>query len=418
MSAVRKYIFALCVFALSSLELFAQKEFNAMDYTLQKRHTPDNELFVNNTVFDNSFISVYAATAHILPVQGMDFTSTSSFGLQLGKWLDHNNGVRMTFTGESFIRNTDNRRISSYGADASYLFNLSSYLWGYRQLRFCDVSAVAGAGYRASFLGNELTHVGNMHIGLNATLKTGRNVDLFVEPLLYMMSDEVLHFNKLNWRGYNLSPELKIGLNYTFIPKETARPKIRYGKGLFVSLSAGAQFQHSSTVYRTVGLAPSLGPHFALSVGKRYYPYFALRTSAFGSNDIWGSYLGEFPLSCYYTGVRIEAMCDALRLFKNIRDNFPLSLSLLLGPEFGIIFKKDMSQNVLHSYFGLSGGMQVKFRIINALSVFVEPRFSVVPYSHPNYDNLDVDAARTNYFDLLFNLNAGVAFDIGSLSDT
>ncbi len=406
---------------------------DAIKYSLQGRYRPKNEEFVTRQFTDNTFYGVHGGMMMISPVQHISFSRTSYVGMTFGKWVNRNNAVRLSLQGETFVRNTDNRRLANAGLDVSHLFNMISYIWGYRSGRFCDLSTVAGLGYRTSMLVErngeswphytvkDFSHVINLHVGFNISMRMGNHVDLFFEPLLYFQNDEDMVFGDMNWRSYNFSSGIKMGFIYNVIPKDVWRPEPTYRPRGFLSLAGGLQFQHSALVYQEVGWKRSLGPHATISYGRVYADNFAIRASLFASTDVWNVDLdifeierGEFPLFGYYGGFRLEFMYDVLKLSPKLKDDYPIAFSLLLGPEIGVMIKDDdMKQTIKHTYLGLTGGAQLKFRLFRGTSFFIEPRFSVVPYSHPVVGGDEIENANVNYYDLVINANAGLEFAFG-----
>ncbi len=383
--------------------------FSAADYVLQKRFRPANERFVSDRFVDNTFISVTGHAQQLLPVNGNTFAMQYSVGGNIGMWFNEYNALRLGASAGTLSRNVDNNRLFNMGVEADYMFNLTSYLGGYRRSRLCELSAVAGAGYMFSYDDGEFRGYGNFHAGLNVAVEVGKDIDLFFEPLAYLYGNGIVMLPDMNWKNYNLSPGLKVGLTYVVQPKEYKRPKINYFEDAFLSLGFGGQFQHADAVYNTVGLRNAVKAHYMLSFGKMYRDGFGFRTSFMHSRNLSGE-----TEEARFVGFRLEAMYDLMSLKSGLRDDFPFSASLLFGPEAGIIRKIDAPQSFRTPYVGATGGFQAKLRFARAMSVFVEPRFSAVLYSHENGLSPDSPEKRANYADLLFNGNVGLELDMDS----
>ncbi len=451
--------------AVADTNKMRQKDYgiDAVKLSLQKRYRPKNQLFVNKKWSDNTFFSIHGGGLSIFPldipqrrfVEGVAvdkdnpgvtlnsddgvlvyFSPVSFVGIDYGKWLTWNNALRWSLQGETYIRNTDNRRFLNIGLDVSHLFNMSAYIGGYSQTRFCELSTVLGLGYRASMSIQkktdikrygvmDISHTFNVHAGFNVSMKVGRHTNVFFEPLVYLNNSKpLLYFNEdvkrliegeVDRRYYTFTTGAKMGVTFNVIPKEAARPRISH-KG-FISLSGGLQLQNSDLVYNKVGWMRSMGPHAMISYGNIYPGNFGLRASLFASMHVWNievdQYHVEHPLYGYYGGFRLELMYDFIKLAKHLKPNFPLSFSLLVGPEVGVIYKDDeLDTSLKHAYLGLTGGCQLKVRIAGPVSFFIEPRFSFVPYSHPVTGAYDHDDFRKNYYDMLLNGNAGLEFSL------
>lgn len=390
----------------------AGKDFNALEYSSQKRYRPDNDRFISEGFFDNTFISAFVGAQQIAPIESTTFCWGPVAGISFGKWFDPFSGIRLSASGNVFARNWDNRKPLNAGADLSYLFNITSYLDGYRMSRFCDLYTVAGAGYRASWLGGNVSHVGNIHAGFSLNMKTGKHIDLFVEPLVYLYSDGLAHTGEANWRRYNFSYGAQAGLKLNFIPEEGQRPSIDYTEGTFISFSAGLQFQNTP-YYRSTGkFLGSTGPQFLFSYGKWYTDICALRTSLLWSGNVWNSD-GRYKLNSRYIGGRVEAMFDMIGIFLKDRENPVFSFYTIFGPEAGLFRKVDRTRDIAYPYLGLGAGMQFKFRMIDCISIYAEPHVSAIPYSYvvPTI-NHQLEGWRHNFCDWLFNLDIGLEISL------
>lgn len=87
-----------------------------------------------------------------------------------------------------------------------------------------------------------------------------------------------------------------------------------------MSAQGGVQYQYSDLV-REMGITNTFGPHAAVSAGKWFTPFLAMRVSAFFGQDTWNSYdtvneeetfMTIHYLTTRYMGVRTEAMCNVL----------------------------------------------------------------------------------------------------------
>ncbi len=413
-----KYILLVCCLLTAAGALRAQTppptshdpNFNALDYSLQKRYKAKDALFVNNKFTDNTFLSAYWGTGQTAPSGQGSYSWGGKYTLAAGKWFTPDHALRLSLVGDTFRRNFDGYGIFTLGLNASYLFRISSYVNGYSRSRVCEFSLVGGLGAEMSLMGNTLAPMGNVHVGFNASVKLSRDIDFIIEPLAYFRLGNLGNYGSTNWKDYNFSYGVNAGLHYNFIPSEAEREKPDYRSDVFISLMGGAQFQNGAMMYATVGLWKSIGPHAALSVGKKFTPFFALRPSLFYSHDIWGVYLEEFPYKTYYGGVRMEAMLEFLHFAPRLEDK--MALSLIAGPEFGVMWKEDVNEEIIVPYLGVSAGIQYKFKLAGMVHAFVEPRLSIVPYNFSSSGSQFHLNKLDNYFDCLFNLNVGIEVDI------
>ncbi len=390
--------------------------FSAADYTLQKRYRPENKTFTAQRFIDNTFISFTGEALQLLPANGKTFSMQYALGLNIGKWINEYNAVRLGASIGTFKKNHENTRLYTLGAEIDHLFNLTSYIDGYRNDRFCELSTVAGAGYRVSRYNGSYKNYFDVHLGMNISMKTGKDIDVFFEPLAYIQGNDIAWTDGMNWKGYNFSPGLKAGLMYVFQPREYQRQKVNYMDETFISFAAGPQIQHYDAVYNKLGLKEAMGYHYMLSFGKTYCDGFGLRTSLVYSYDTWSRNEGNNrDLKTKYAGLRLEAMYNFMSLNRNLRDDFPFAVSLFLGPEAGILKKQEVLGNYRDAYVGVGGGLQVKYTIFNAVSLFLEPRASLILYTDKLNQDSDMNRYVTNTNDLLFNCNLGIETSLNSL---
>ena len=190
---------------------------------------------------------------------------------------------------------------------------------------------------------------------------------------------------------------------------------------VFVSAQGGVQYQYSELV-KEMGITSTFGPHAAVSVGKWFAPFLAMRVSGFFGQDTWNSYdtvneeetfMTIHYLTTRYMGVRTEAMCNVLGFFDDRKWTRQWAFSVLAGVGLGGMIKKDISQEIKQAYIGFTGGLQFKYNINRRWGVFVEPRMSLVPYSHmPKGEGGEILMNRQNYHDNIYSLNLGVEFSL------
>ena len=205
-----------------------------------------------------------------------------------------------------------------------------------------------------------------------------------------------------------------MGLSYKFLSDRKALSGPADTGDAFVSFSAGPAFHFSDLVLDRIGIFKSLGAQVNLSYGKWFTPVFALRATGFFTTDKWIEYGSGTRKNAWYYGARVEGMLDLCALFRHGRKS-DFSVSLLAGPEVAAVTKRESSRNLTNFYLGLTGGLQLKYRILEYISIFLEPRVGIVPYTIVT-DSLDpLKHVGHNYYDILYNLNIGVELSLGFL---
>lgn len=381
---------------------------------IRRQRAADYTQFTNKPFWSNTFVS---ATAKMSKMMSDDYSHCLMGGASIGKWLHQDHAVRLDLSLGRYQDNFDASPIGTFELGASYLFNLSSYVGGYRTNRLCEVMIVSGAGVTSTSHKGNTTLALNAHVGASANLRLFKDFSLFFEPRASIYTNGVAVSYAGNWRTWLSSYQMICGLTYNISPsKSPDSPSLRPRKeGWFVSLLGGPHFQNSHLVHNYNGLASSLGIHMALGIGKYYTDYFSFRFSGAFSRGPWVIYDGVKRMPCNYFTLRTEAILDIYGLLSKKKED-ALAISLVFGPEFGYMYKKD--HQILDNskdfiigelYGGICGGVQLKTRLTNRLSLFLEPRFSIIPYDAPYYDYISVNDYR-NYYDGIMNLNFGIEF--------
>lgn len=404
-------------------QMFSQKEdtvvvfdrgYDAGRYvSIRRQRATDFTPFTNKPFLANTFVSAGLKTTKIM-------TEDYSFGLMgslsFGKWLHEDHAVRMNFDVGTWRDNLDATLITGVEVNASYLFNLTSYVGGYRTNRFCEILIVAGPGYASSLRSGKMSHAVSGHVGANLKLRLFKDIDFFVEPLGTIYSNGMAVSYAGNWRSWLSTFQTTCGLTYNIrqskspdSPALLPRPD-----GWFIFVSGGPHFQNSRLVYQTVGLGKSLGVHMNLGLGKYYTDWFAMRYSAAFSRGGWVIY-GDDEYPCNYFAARAEGVIDLIDLLRKEKTS-RFSASLLVGPEIGYMYKVDQdSDNPEHvpviksAYLGLTGGIQAKMYLSKRFAIAFEPRFSLLPYDAPAHDESTNNKFR-NYYDGVFNFNFGIEY--------
>lgn len=407
--------------SLRAIEDSIRRNFNALRFSLQRRYRPENDPFENKTWGDNTFLTLNLGSSHIIPRTGKNFGAGPEVRMAYGKWFNPYNAVKASLSGGYFFRNEDNLRCVDVELWASHMFNLTSYLGGYKTDRFCDLSTVEGLGYAMSLSEDGVGHALGVHLGLNFNMRLTEKLDFFVEPLFVIYTDGIDQSAEMNWHHYDLSFNATVGLAMELSGKNrTPKIKIPSFEGeeksqkkelkSFVSLAGGLQIQNSDLVSK-MGITNAMREHVSLSFGHWFHPVVALRASGFYSQHYWHKYKNSDKMPSTYLGARTEVMLDFLAIGRQTRDRV-FSLPLLVGAEMGYMKKLDLDKSVSSAYFGFTGGLQLNVRLHRRINLFLEPRFSIVPYSVPADTGIPELESRENYYDGIFNLNLGFAINL------
>lgn len=392
-------------FAVDSSQIKVRdRGFDASRYRMLGRFKPvDQVKFKSEKFIDNTFISLKETT---LKLASPDYTFGLMTGLSFGKWFHEDHAVRINASAGRWNDNFNGYDIWGSELTATYMFNVVSYLTGYHPEYYCNLSVVAGAGAAMVIYDGHAGVAATAHVGANVGMKLSKGVEFFVEPLVALYSNGMAVSRAGNWRSWMTAFNGSMGLNFN-ISRHDVDPA---PKKWFMSLVGGTQIQNSANVYNKIGIKNAFGLHTSIGVGHRVVDYFAVRGSLSYSRHKWVQYDELFLFSDYYA-LRVEGMLDLISAFSK-KEEHTIGLSLLFGPEIGYMYKDDYGVEYLHSvYYGLTGGIQLKFAVAKKVRVFLEPRMSLIPYHGVSHDKTNLNDF-ANYYDGLLNINLGIEFDL------
>lgn len=375
--------------------------FDANDYSLMKRWRPEDQVEFEKKGGRNMFVGL-TGTAY-KPLHG-GYSSGPHFSVNFGKWFDPYNGLRIAPGAGYYFNNSTSSRVKQLDLKASYLFNISSYVGGYKPTRFMEISAVAGLGYAyrwsPAYTGHSLT----AHVGFNFSMHVLRNVYLFAEPQIELSVDGLGKPNSAV--AQRLTPYFTgaIGVGYRF--NTDKREWLPQGKWFF-TLAGGTQFLTAGHVFNEMTANKAFGMHFAFGAGRRYWHWFALRLSVAYSQHNWDQNVYGDGMQAKYAVGRLEAMVDLVSLIGGRGDN-RFCVSLMVGPEAGLMKHAAAARNIM-PFVGITGGAQVKTRLSRSVALFIEPRISMVPYPAKSSAT---GIKAYNCYDGVFNCNIGIEYSL------
>lgn len=389
------------------------KGWNAMNYSLQKRYQPQGEAFESYKFTDNTFLLLGGNGTGFIGNKDMNPGNGVTFSAGYGKWFNRSHAVRAELgVGRYFRKHIVSPR---YYGELTILhqFNLSSYLKGYREGRFCEISTVEGISGFVSKSGDAWSGGAAAHLGLDFTFRLSKRFDLYLEPIFSVYTPGVDPAIKEQWHKYDLSYKYTMGFRYNFYKDKSVKLHWQQKKvNGYMFYGGGFQIQNSDLVWNEVGVGKTLGPHAFAGVGSWIKDYFGIQGSLFYSNHIWSTYQDFGPMKAHYMGARIELVLDPLYLIgrKSIHDR-RFTCPLVLGPELGFMNRLDVQNDFRTLYIGATFAIQPSFKITRNVEIFLQPRFSIVPYSVQE-NSLGGIVVRNGYFDGIMNLNIGFAYSL------
>lgn len=395
--------------------------FDATQEIFSKRYRHPDAVPFDTLWKNNVYISLFGGMDKMVPRGSADFSTGPIGGIAANWQFAPSHTVRASLLAGNLARKIDNETLRRFGLQLDYLLNVTTYTSGYNPGRLFEFLTVAGIGYQYSSLAGNAEHVGELHLGIQLKLHPTAQVDFFIEPRFTVLSDGIDHSFQKNWHKYDMTYGAIVGMNYRF---KAWKPfgKIRTLEGdkftdnTFISFAAGGQIQ-ASRLTDEIGLTNSIGPHFSLSVGKWLIPAFGLRLSGFKSADTWHKKVlvatettpqEEFYEMSTYMGGRLEGMLDATYFFNGRQTDPKFSINLLAGGELGLIRKESGYHPAKGGYMGITGGVQLKYKLFNDVSLFIEPRTTMASYSLKTNEKVENRYLAKKYTDNLFNINIGI----------
>ncbi len=414
--------------------------FNALRFSMQKRYRPANAPFKNERFLDNTFIRADAGSWSLFPSENCTYSFGPAASLAFGKNYSPLNAFSLGVNAREIRRNADAARNWSIGVEAGHSLDLTGLLHGYDPARILSVSTFGGVGVdycRTTGIVSDHKNAFDFYFrfALDFRAQVSRDWDIYFRPAIILGSEGLSnrtastrcetgygfsfgllkYFNRLRVLpctccGENFCSEEAPGGS-----SEGERPRTAFGRwlcggGAYAGISAGAQLQASDLVTETVGLWPSARETIALSYGRTLEGPLGARVSVFYGRDIWKEFSGGRQVGCYYGGGRPELLFDPIWWTRSAKKWF--SLPLIFGAEAGLMIKPDDGYTIRRLYLGLCGGVQAAFHITKRSSIFIEPRFSLVPYSWKSRSSFALVNSLSNYYDTLFSLSIGYTISL------
>lgn len=365
--------------------------FNALDYTLQKRYVPKGREISKENPGKNVFVNAVAGGLQLRGAKDMLFLG----GFSIGKEVSSFNAYRATVLGGK------NKSLKMAGVEVDHLFNLSDYLGGYREGAHINLLTIVGLGaYSSQRSGGEKNVSASIHGGLQLRYHMGNHWDWFVEPKMYVFTDEIdgLQCNK----RYNLAYGVTGGLTYRFMGLPIQDKSEDAGDNLFLEAAMGVQGDYSSHVRNLLGVVRPLGPTASLSLGKWFMP-LGVRATAFG-----GLHFTDNPKQQkskeVYAGGRIEALLNLNTLLKPTVTDPRMEVNLAAGYELGAVaHRSPLYAKQLRWTNGPTGAVQLVYFVTEQIGLFGEGRYSMSDYTQP-YENGVVTDKRMNNLSAVFGV--------------
>lgn len=341
-------------------------------------------------------------------------------GAAVGRQLSSLSGVRLGLDfNNAATRSSDNKidRYTFMSLSLDYMFDISNWVIGYDPERKFGTEVFGGPVVTRCFDPGK-TYVG-LEGGVRPYWRLGGQFDVFAEPKLRVYTKR--YMNTPGGKGTPLQLSFALGTSYRFNPSyRKSLTESGFGDGTIwgnTFISGGVGFQALVGSSRSMDALASAGPTMSISVGKWLLPFWGLRFSGFAGISSWGQAMSEYgTLSDKRTmqgGIRVESMFDILSFWKYDKER-RWGIVPMLGLELGKVRRQSEKIRVSAAgaaYAGITAGLQCKYYVSDAMALFIEPRFSRVPYS---YRDINVEdnyiGPRTSAADNVMSVQIGLEF--------
>lgn len=354
---------------------------NVLDHVRVKRYRPADSTFVDTTAASNIYFSVFGAgEAPGLRSLSSYHNLTPGIGFSLGKQFDKFNSMRLAASYMKGVAHTGNGMMAHNRLDvkADYLFDVTSYLMGYRPGRLGSIHTVAGVGL--TYVPNGVhRYMPHFQTGLHFRYHAGKHLYLYAEPLmmLYPSADDVtpMRNSMLDW-----SPRLEIGALYNF----TAHPAYKAGyenqgwmDQVFIQGGAGMTFQASALKGNG---SPAKGGTAFVNLGK----WFGALGGRLGLyTQAWHNTQTRYDRVYGFAGGRAEVMLNLNRLFNPLNHQPRVEVNGFAGWELGAVGYRmnPLYKDRINWMQGFTGGGNLVFYVTPQLGLMLEAR-----YERPQFD--------------------------------
>lgn len=357
-------------------------DYNALSYFQMERYRPDHSKFSDKSFFDNMSVGLYGGYAGLVNRGAVNVDADLSIGVSLSKFFNPVSGLRLSATYMRPYSNMHRDNLGIFNFSADYLLDLTSFVTDFEPGSIFRLISAQGIGVNRSSSAGLTDLAYDVHWGLKFRFETKTRLDFFVEPRLMLYTDQIDLSQNRNWRKYDLGYGVFAGVDYSLgnSYREYLPESKYYGwNGVFLGFTGGVQRQVAE-VGGNVGFMNSLGPSLAVSVGKWFRPVVGIRTSLFASGNSWASLENSnFVRQAVYGGARLEGLLDLMAFSGSGRGRFSLVPSA--GLELGMTFKQ-AADYTRTNYLGATAALQFKYWAEPDLALFIEPRFSYVPFGY------------------------------------
>ena len=381
----------------------------ALGFNFTRNNSKDHvkNSFENESFLDNTYISVSGGANALMSGTLRKYKSDAVqpiVGVTAGKWFNPVSGIKLHAfggsLGEESPRTEEYMKTKVVGLDLDYVFNITNFLCGYSKDRLFSVNAFFGATalFNTNYAGDGSTP--NVMFGGNAGIQAGINVTkdlcLYIEPKIGLY-DGRLETREFLPCGADVWASTSLGLTYNINGANYRRSKEDYngrnkawvygGAGVGTNLSSNLNSLQSGMTF-TAGLESEISPVSRIRIGYKYSNYPCIPEKATKDEDM-------------YNGIDLNYMANVSNFVGGINDRRIVSVLPFAGVSMGMS-KFEESYKFAAT---VNGGLNLSFRLLPIVDLFIEPRVDVGSKYLSMYNN-------HRPFDINASVSAGLKFKI------
>lgn len=390
---------------ITNYEVPVQRNFNALDYSLDDYHRFKGDSFGRPL----SFMTMGGGRMTINDNSIYNPASLYMMHLGFGRQIDDLRSLRLTLNGGiGFVqRHSTNelyKTINGYFAlEADFLFSISNYLLGYRPERVLDVSGFfgAGVGYSQRFesevelLAHQLSGhkvTGRLRGGLQLKCFAGPQAAIALEPYVYI-SSRAIDLVRLEHEFYSYRMGGGFDISYIYYLQNRLTPEgsegtfkrsFLRGQRYLASDVPAALLRHPLMLSVQGGAAAvkghgrrfsqSAGPSLSASLAWWMSPVLGVR-GQFGFDEVDMS----SPQRRYISNARffrgsIDLLFNPLASLHRDPWLSVAGLALVAGYEGGRFY----NEGTRYPGFGYHGGLHLWSRITDGVTLTLEPQYAIL----------------------------------------
>lgn len=365
---------------------------NVLEHIRVKRYRPADSSFVDTAFRKNIYFSVFGAGEF---PRLQDITSYRSLspgvGFHIGKQWDKFNSMRFSFSYMKGRQQAGKGMMINNRMDfkADYLFDVTSYLMGYRPGRIGSIHTVAGLGFTYVPDGVH-RYEPHFQTGLHFRYHSSDHLFWFLEPLmmLYPSADNVtpMRNSVLAW-----SPRLEVGASYNFTSHPIYLKQYEnqsWMDQVFIQGGAGATFMATTLKGNA---SPAKGGAAFVNLGK-WYGILGGRVGMFA--QAWHNGQVRYDRVYGFAGGRAEALLNLNRLFRPSVIQPRFEANAFLGWELGVVGYRGNSYYAdrLNWFQGPTFGGNLIYYVTPQVGLMLEGR-----YQRPMFDRIRSSGAEMRF---------------------